>query len=51
MEYLVSADLLELYKVRRFLKQARSDAAKPPTWFVAGLPKRGGFSFQKPEPK
>lgn len=46
MEYLVSADLLELYKVRRFLKQTRSDAAKPPAWFVASLPRHGGFSFK-----
>jgi hypothetical protein len=49
MEYLVSADLLELYKVRRFLKQARKHAAKPTARFLAWLPKHGAFSFKNKE--
>jgi hypothetical protein len=45
LEHLVAADLLELYKVRRFLKTKRRLAGTPTRRFLAWLPKHGGFSF------
>ena len=47
LEHLVAADLLELYKVRRFLKAKRRLAGTPIRRFIAWLPKHGGFSFDK----
>jgi hypothetical protein len=44
-ERLVTDDLLDLYKVPRFLKAKRRLASTPSRWFVAWLPRHGGFSF------
>jgi hypothetical protein len=45
LERLVTNDLLHLYKVPRFLKAKRRLLSTPSRWFVAWLPKHGGFSF------
>jgi hypothetical protein len=45
LEHLVASDLLKLDKVHRFLKAKEKLASKPSRWFVAWLPRHGGFSF------
>jgi hypothetical protein len=51
LEYLVTVDLLELYKVRRFLKKKRQLANESSDRYLTSLPKHGAFTFPKPDQK